>query len=103
MTGFPAPTVSVTAGVLPNGLTLSAAGLLSGTATQGGVFPVTLTATNGTLPNATQIFTVTVNQPPTFTSAAAATFVVGAANTFTVTTNGVPNATFAASGVLPRA
>ena len=101
MTGFPAPTVSVTAGVLPNGLTLSAAGLLSGTATQGGVFPVTLTATNGTVPNATQSFTVTVNQPPTFTSAAAATFVVGASNTFTVTTNGVPNATFVASGVLP--
>ena len=58
MTGFPAPTVSVTSGVLPTGLTLSAAGVLSGTPTQSGSFPVTLTATNGTLPNATQAFTV---------------------------------------------
>ena len=55
MTGFPAPTVSVTTGTLPTGLTLSSAGLLSGTPTQSGSFPVTLTATNGTLPNATQV------------------------------------------------
>jgi hypothetical protein len=101
MTGFPPPTVSVTAGVLPNGLTLSPAGLLSGTPTQGGSFPVTLTATNGTLPNATQNFTVIVSQPPTFTSANAATFVVGQAGTFTITTNAVPNAAFPAIGVGP--
>ena len=77
MTGFPAPTVSVTTGALPTGLTLSSAGLLSGTATQGGSFPVTLTATNGTLPNATQNFTVAVNTPPAITSANNATFTVG--------------------------
>src|SRR5262249_28612500 len=100
MTGCRPPTVSVTAGVLPNGLTLSSAGLLSGTPTQGGVFPVTLTATNGTLPNATQIFTVTVSQPPTFTSANASTFVVGQLGTFSVTTNGVPNAAFTAAGAI---
>ena len=69
MTGSPAPTVSVTAGVLPTGLTLSSAGLLSGTPTQSGSFPVTLTATNGTLPNATQAFTVVVNAAPAITSA----------------------------------
>ena len=91
MTGFPAPTVSVTTGVLPNGLTLSAAGLLSGTPTQGGAFPVTLTATNGTLPNATQIFTVLVNTPPAITSANAAMFVLNTAGTtFQVVMTGFP-------------
>ena len=74
MTGSPAPTVTVTTGVLPTGLTLSSAGLLSGTPTQSGSFPVTLTATNGTLPDATQSFTVVVNTPPAITSANAATF-----------------------------
>ncbi len=77
MTGIPAPTVSVTSGVLPTGLTLSAAGLLSGTPTQSGSFPVTLTATNGTLPNATQAFTVVVNAAPAITSANNTTFTVG--------------------------
>src|SRR5262249_34628689 len=102
MTGFPPPTVSVTAGVLPSGLTLSSAGLLSAPPTQGGGFPVTLTATNGTLPNATQALTVTVSQPPTFTSANASTFVVGQPGTFSITTDGVPNATLAlVSGALP--
>src|SRR5262249_38495353 len=61
MTGFPAPTVSVTTGALPNGLNLSTSGLLSGTPTQSGSFTVTLTATNGTLPDATKSFTVLVN------------------------------------------
>ena len=62
--------MSVTTGTLPTGLTLSSAGVLSGTPTQSGSFPVTLTATNGTLPNATQGFTVAVNAPPAITSAA---------------------------------
>ena len=101
MTGFPAPTVSVTAGVLPTGLTLSSAGLLSGTPTQSGSFPVTLTAINGTLPNATQAFTVLVNAPPAITSAASDTFVVGTADTFTVTTTGFPAPTLSQTGTLP--
>ena len=92
MTGFPAPTVSVTAGTLPTGLTLSSAGLLSGTPTQSGSFPVTLTATNGTLPNATQAFTVVVNAAPAITSAAATTFTVGSAGSFTVGRPRLPRA-----------
>jgi len=100
MTGFPSPTVSVTAGALPPGLTLSALGLLSGTPTVGGNFPVTLTAVNGTLPNATQAFTVIVRQAPTFTSADNTAFVVGQAGTFPITTNGVPNAAFTAPGAI---
>jgi VCBS repeat-containing protein len=98
MTGFPAPTVSVTAGTLPTGLTLSPAGLLSGTPTQSGMFPVTLTATNGTLPDATQAFTVVVNAPPAITSANATTFRVGTAGSFTVVMTGVPAPTVSVTG-----
>jgi len=48
------------AGTLPAGVTLSSAGLLAGTPTQGGTFPITLTVSNGITPNATQAFTLTV-------------------------------------------
>ena len=102
MTGSPAPTVSVTAGVLPTGLTLSSAGLLSGTPTQSGSFPVTLTATNGTLPNATQAFTVVVNAAPAITSANATTFTVGSAGSFNVVMTGFPAPTVSVTaGTLP--
>ncbi len=102
MTGVPAPTVSVTSGVLPTGLTLSAAGLLSGTPTQSGSFPVTLTATNGTLPNATQTSPSSVNAPPAITSANNTTFTVGSAGSFTVTMTGFPAPTVSVTaGTLP--
>ncbi|PTR21348.1 pentapeptide repeat protein [Rhodococcus sp. OK519] len=51
--GAPAPQVSVTAGALPDGLALSAAGALSGTPTTAGPFWFTITAANGTAPDAT--------------------------------------------------
>jgi hypothetical protein len=60
-TGSPAPTFSVTGGTLPPGLTLSSAGVLSGTATSAvtGNFPnITVTASNGNLPNAQQMFSL---------------------------------------------
>lgn len=63
--GSPAPTFSVTSGALPSGVTLSSSGLLSGTPTQSGTFTFTVTATNGTAPDATQSFTLTVNAAPT--------------------------------------
>src|SRR5262249_38696373 len=64
-----APTFSLTSGALPPGLTLSAAGLLSGTPTASGTFTGTVTAANGVPPDATQDFSITVagtgtNQPP---------------------------------------
>src|SRR5262249_18480753 len=61
---FPASTFSVTSGALPNGLTLSSSGALSGTPTQSGSFPITVTATNGILPNPTQNLTIVVNAGP---------------------------------------
>ena len=94
MTGFPAPTVSVTAGTLPAGVTLSPAGVLSGTPGPGtgGVHNVTFTATNGIGANAVQAFTLTVNQAPAITSASTATFIVDTAGTFQVVMTGLPGA-----------
>ena len=45
---------------LPPGLAISAAGAISGTPLQGGTFTGLITASNGTLPDATQAFSVTI-------------------------------------------
>ena len=86
-TGTPAPTITET-GPLPAGVTFTG-GSLTGTPTSG-VFPITFTASNGAVPNATQHFTLTVNAAAAITSAATATFITGRANTFTVTATGTP-------------
>src|SRR5205814_1953262 len=60
--GNPSPTFSLTGGILPPGLLLSADGKLSGTATSGGTgtYPnIMVTASNGIGPNATQTFSLT--------------------------------------------
>jgi Abnormal spindle-like microcephaly-assoc'd, ASPM-SPD-2-Hydin len=90
-TGFPTPTISEV-GTLPIGVTFSG-GKLSGTPTQSGSFSISFTASNGVTPNATQIFTLTVDQPPAITSANHAAFTLGAASSFTVTTTGFPVST----------
>ena len=76
--GFPTPTFSET-GALPSGVMLSPSGLLSGTpaAGTGGSYHITIRATNGVPPDATQAFTLIVDQPPAITSANTATFAVG--------------------------
>ena len=59
--GNPTPTFTIS-GTLPQGLGLSSAGVLSGTATSGGTgsFPgIMVTASNGVPPNATQTFALT--------------------------------------------
>ena len=103
-TGFPAPALALT-GALPSGVTFNAStGVLSGTAAAGtsGAYPLTITASNGIGSNATQSFTLTVNQGAAITSANAATFIAGAAGTFTVTTSGAPTAaTIGLTGALP--
>jgi hypothetical protein len=61
-TGNPSPMFSLM-GTLPPGLGLSSAGVLSGTATSGGtgIFSdITVTATNGVPPDATETFTLTI-------------------------------------------
>jgi hypothetical protein len=101
-TGFPAPTFSET-GSLPSGVTLSAAGVLSGTpaAGSGKTYQITITASNGATPNASQTFTLTVDQAPAITSGTSTTFTVGTAGTFTVMASGFPVATFSETGALP--
>jgi hypothetical protein len=91
-------------GALPSGVTfVPATGVLSGTpgAGTGGTYPITFTAANGVGSNATQSFTLTVNQAPAITSASSATFIVGTAGSFTVTTTGTPKPTLSISGALP--
>src|SRR5581483_10969839 len=102
-TGFPAPTLSQ-AGTLPSGITFNVAtGVLSGTpaAGTGGTYPITFTASNGVGTNATQSFTLTVNQAPAITSANSTTFTAGTAGSFTVTATGFPAPTLGQTGTLP--
>jgi hypothetical protein len=102
-TGFPAPTFTET-GALPAGVTLTAAsGVLAGTAGAGtgGTYPITITAQNGVTPNATQSFTLTVNQAPAITSQVSAGFAAGVQSTFTVTVTGFPAPTLSETGALP--
>ena len=62
----------------------------------------TITASNGVSPDATQTFTLTVDESaPAITSAASTTFTVGSAGTFTVTTTGFPTAALSEVGSLP--
>jgi len=103
-TGTPTPTLSES-GALPSGVTFKAGtagtATLSGTpaATAKGIYPITLTATN-TAGRTSQAFTLTVDQVPSFSSAAAVTETAGTAFSFTVSTTGYPTPTLS-SGSLP--
>src|SRR6185312_12485222 len=98
-TGNPAPTITET-GTLPTGLNLSATGVLSGTPTDSGVFPITITATN-LLGSVQQSFTITVTAAPVFTSASSTTIVLGQSVNFQATASGFPAANFTMTGNLP--
>lgn len=63
-TGSPAPTFSVTSGTLPPGIFLSPAGVLSGSPFLPGTANITVTASNGVTPAATQSFSIKVNGGP---------------------------------------
>jgi prepilin-type N-terminal cleavage/methylation domain-containing protein len=101
-TGSPAPTFSET-GALPAGVTLSAAGLLSGRATTTGTYPITITASNGVAPNATQAFTLTIanSTAPTITSPNSTTAGRNTPFTFTITTTGAPAPTLSVGSGVP--
>jgi hypothetical protein len=100
--GYPAPTFSET-GTLPAGVMLSSAGTFTGTpmAGSGGTYPITITATNGIGTAASEAFTITVDQPPAFTSASHVSFGTGRSHTFTFRTSGFPAATLSERGALP--
>ena len=78
-TGAPSPALTET-GALPTGVTfvnnVDGTATLAGTpaAGTGGTYALTITAANGVLPDATQSFTLTVDQAPAITSADNTTF-----------------------------
>ena len=102
-TGYPAPTYSVSSGSLPPGLSLSSAGVLSGTPSVGDVFSGTITASNIVSPPANQNFMITVDQAPTIISGAPpATDSTGNTYNFTFMASGYPAPIYSlASGSLP--
>ncbi|HEV2885498.1 MAG TPA: putative Ig domain-containing protein, partial [Jatrophihabitans sp.] len=106
--GYPTATTITKTGTLPAGVTFTdnhnGTATIAGTPTVAGAFTITITASNGASTNATQTFTLTVNAPPTITSANTVTFISDVAGqTFTVTTTaGYPTATtLTETGALP--
>jgi hypothetical protein len=103
-TGFPAPTFALSGcPTLPAAITLSSAGVLSGTAPvgSGGTYSCTVTASNGIGSPTTLPITININLAPSFTSANTTTFVVGTSGSFAVTANGSPAPTFSTVSPLP--
>jgi len=104
--GFPTPALSEN-GVPPAGLTFidnsNGTATLSGTPSVGtaGTYIRTITATNGVGSNATQIFTLLVDQAPAITSTGSTAFTVGSVGVFSVTTTGFPTPNLSESGALP--
>jgi hypothetical protein len=91
--GVPAPTLGENGSdTLPTGVNFDAAsGILAGTATgAGGNYTLHFTAHNGIGSDATQTFTLTVDQAAAITSGNSATFVAGTSGSFIVTATGFP-------------
>ena len=103
--GFPDSTLSES-GALPSGVTFTETETapppwLDRPASNGGTYPLTITAYNGAGPDATQNFTLSVNEAPAITSTNAARFVVGTPGSSTVMASGFPDLTLSESGTLP--
>src|SRR5206468_3218681 len=99
-TGSPTPKITES-GVLPAGLSFADNGngtaLLSGTGTAN----ITITASNGISPDATQPYTIIVGQAPAFTSADSATASVGSLFSFTINAGGYPAPSWGESNLPP--
>ena len=65
------------------------------------MYPISITAANGLGTNATQSFSLVVDEQPSITSGSSASFSVGSAGSFVVTTTGYPNAAESETGALP--
>ncbi|MGZ6975943.1 MAG: putative Ig domain-containing protein, partial [Acidimicrobiia bacterium] len=61
ITGSPAPTFALSPTPVAGGITISSAGVLSGTPTTAGSFPITVTASTGVAPNAVKTFTLVIS------------------------------------------
>jgi hypothetical protein len=89
--GDPVPTFTFT-GSLPAGVSLSTSGILNGTPTQVGSFPITVTADNGISPAAAQTFTLVIAPAPLIVIADNKARAYGVANpVLTFTTSGFVN------------
>jgi hypothetical protein len=106
-TGVPTPHLSLS-GTLPAGVTFTDNG--DGTASlagapaagTGGIYNVTVTAANGTAPDASEAVTITVREAPTLNGPSADTYYVnheGGPDTFIAT--GFPTPTLSMTGTLP--
>jgi hypothetical protein len=102
-TGDPTPKITRT-GHLPTGVRFADNGdgtaTISGTPTAGGIFPLTLAASNNS-GTATQAFTLTVTRAPAIKKIRTTIVRVGAALSLTVRATGYPAPALAESGPLP--
>ena len=104
--GYITPSLSET-GTLPDGVTFTNNGdgtaTISGTpqVSSGGSYSITINATNQ-LGNASQTFTLKVNEAPVFTSTPSAAATQGQAFSFTVNATGYPTPKFSKTGTLPK-
>jgi hypothetical protein len=104
-TGTPASFTFSESGALPAGVSFdNSTGVLSGTPARGtgGVYSLVITASNGVAPDATQNFTLTINEAPTIVSTNTATFAVGVNGSFQLSVTGFPATfTYGETGALP--
>jgi streptogramin lyase len=102
LAGTPSPTTTVTSGSLPPGLSLSEAGVITGSPTTAGTYTVTATATNGISPDASDTFTIAVLGAPTISGAPTSPVDAGEPYSFEFTLSGAPSpTTTVSSGALP--
>jgi hypothetical protein len=96
-------TFSLSAGTLPSGLTLSTAGILSGTPTTAGSFTFTVTATDSVGGSAGQGYTVIINPVVTVTTTTLPTWTASFAgyNQTIAATGGTGSLAFSSTGTLP--
>jgi large repetitive protein len=106
-TGF--PTAKLTeSGALPSGLTFrdNQNGIAkifgSPTAGSGGIYEITVIASNGQVRGARKAYSLAVNEAPIITSAASADFIRGTSGSFTVNAVGFPTPILTEEGALPN-
>ncbi|HEX8685874.1 MAG TPA: Calx-beta domain-containing protein, partial [Pyrinomonadaceae bacterium] len=106
--GSPAPTFAHTGGALPPGMFLTPAGLLAGTTSSPGTYAnISVTASNGVAPSATQTFDLVVASGGALQFSAGSYSVSENAGTATITVNrvngsaGTATVNFAATGNTP--
>ena len=107
-TGFPAATLTQTAGTLPTGLSFvdngNGTGAISGTPAAGtqGTYPVSISATNISGSTSTLALTITVNPATAPTvSVGSADFTLGQMGAVAVTATGFPTPSITETGALP--